>query len=47
LHLARKEINITNNIMLLIGEDFFGENFIGAFMNLDMLIKLFNEKYGS
>ena len=32
--------------MILLGDDFFGENFIGVFMNIEALMLKFNEQYG-
>ena len=45
-HLTSKEHNLTNNIMVLFGDDFFGENFIGTFMNIEVLMERFHEQYG-
>ena len=45
-HLNTKEQNTTNNIMVLFGDDFFGENYIAAFMNLETLIEKFNKQHG-
>ena len=45
-HVTNNEHNSTNNIMVLFGDDFFGENFIATFMNIEVLMDRFHQQNG-